>query len=504
MKKIVLFFALSIIVSLANAQYGVKPIPIHYLNGYAVTSAERASALASLTSPYDLTSSLPSGYVTDGTVSYRYQLQTGINAHNDVLLPNFPVMIDMYGIKLKSNTKVYFQENSKLILKASSAAHYDMIGISSKENITIYFANLEGDRDTHIPDGSTTGEWGMGVSIRNSDNINLIKPKITKCNGDGIYLSNRVPETIGIRIEKGILDNNRRNGLTIISSSKFTVDGLISSNTNGTNPQAGIDFEPNDTTEELSNIIFNDLITFNNYGTGVSMFPRQLLRRSDLLRKDVSIQLNRHRDSLSNRAIGIVTSSLSDAGFSTRLGGYITLNCPIWKSPRTDTFIVIRDPRNNNECGIAMNFPPTMGTIGGVSVLLCNQPGSLETKVRTQLTPLPVNVRVNCSPAIMPCLYLDTASSLARKMLGLRQSKPGNQAIAIVPNPVTDKLKIIADRSLEGFKITITSADGRLVAEKSLQGNDNEVDVSKLTIGLYILKLFKGQEAFYERFVKNN
>ena len=48
-------------------------------------------------------------------------------------------------------------------------------------------------------------------------------------------------------------------------------DGVIS-NTHGTDPQAGIDLEPNDSTEFLQNIIIENLTTKLNTGYGIDIY----------------------------------------------------------------------------------------------------------------------------------------------------------------------------------------------------------------------------------------
>src|SRR5690606_17630630 len=129
----------------------------------------------------------------------------------------------------------------------------------------------------------------------------------------------------------------------------------------------------------------------NNKRAGVSLFLRQLVRSNSPAVKNVSIEFNRHIDSLSYKALGITTSSLSDPTFTTALGGNITINCPIWKSPASDTFATVRDPKDNNQCDISFNFPPTTEYIAGSYHTSCNFYGSLENKVRMQLSPLPDN-----------------------------------------------------------------------------------------------------------------
>lgn len=71
--------------------------------------------------------------------------------------------------------------------------------------------------------------------------------------------------------------------------------------------------------------------------------------------------------------------------------------------------------------------------------------------------------------------------------------------IHLFPNPTTDRLVIDADLTFSRYEIyTIT---GELVAEKRVN-NENIVDVSTLSAGLYLIKAFVGQQPYVEKFVK--
>lgn len=337
-----------------------RPVPAKYLVGYEVTDEERAAAYASLTNPYDLTEALPPGYDTTGNADYTDYLRAAIEKHNDIIMPDFPVKVSMkfsYGITMKSNTKMLFQKNSKLIMEPDTKSDYAILLLWNRKNITVYFANIEGDREQHKGKG---GERGMGISVAGSDNIRLIKPKITNCWGDGIYLGSYFTKTDTINaasnvyIEKAFLNKNRRNALSVITVKNLIIDGIICANTYGTDPQSGIDIEPEANFHLMENIIINDPVTYNNKKVGIAINLVKL--RWGLLTRNVSITINNSIDDYSARGLHMSLTGKDKKShlFQNKLIGYININNPIFFNQRFKTNIRIYDFQQNN--GVTVNL----------------------------------------------------------------------------------------------------------------------------------------------------
>lgn len=211
---------------------------------------------------------LPKHYVKDGSVDYTDYIQLAIEENFRVILPDFPLLINERGLSLDSDMVLYFRPNTKLILKPNNKKHYEILRIHDVENVEVYFPNIEGDKYTHIGE---EGEWGMGISIRGARNVKIYGGVVSKCWGDGIYLgvTNKSKRNIDVSIANVILDDNRRNGMSIISSENLNVDNILVSNTFGTAPMAGIDIEPNHNTDVISKLTFNNIKTFNNKTFGM-------------------------------------------------------------------------------------------------------------------------------------------------------------------------------------------------------------------------------------------
>lgn len=269
-------------------------VPFQYTQPFQISLSERQKINSGLDNLMDITVFLPKNYVKDGSVDYTEALQNGINSQSNILLPNFPLLINDKGLVLKSNSVVMFNKNTVLIKKPSDKSNYDILKIRGANNVKVYFANIIGDRYGH---SANEGEWGHGIGIWKSTNIYLLRPTIKYCWGDGIYIN----DGENVVINKAFVNNNRRNGVSVISGKNITIDSLLAANSNGTAPKAGIDIEPNNNQEELQNININNLITYNNT-TGLLIYLGSL---SGKQYKKIEINVTNHTDDSSIYALAL-------------------------------------------------------------------------------------------------------------------------------------------------------------------------------------------------------
>lgn len=238
----------------------------------------------------DITSYLPKGYSKKGNIDYTNYIQKALDNEKKILMPNFPILVNVKGVSVHSNTSIVFQSKSNIVMQPNDKTNYGIINIVNKSNINLYNVKVTGDRYKHL---GNKGEWGMGINIIGSKNINIINPKVTQCWGDGIYIGTRgiLPENI--IISGGIVDDNRRNGISIISGKDITVKNIVLSNTNGTLPMSGIDLEPNNSNETLINVNLNNIYSYNNAKNGYSINFNSLLKNKN---SKISIKINNCKD----------------------------------------------------------------------------------------------------------------------------------------------------------------------------------------------------------------
>lgn len=160
-------------------------------------------------------------------------------------------------IVIYSNTTVNL--NGNIILNPNDLTNYSIFNIRQRNNIIIQGGgSIVGDVATHT---GTTGEWGMGISIYDGNNITIKDVSVKNCWGDGIYIG-QVEAAItsyssNILIDNVTVDSNRRQGISIISVENLTIRNSRIINTGAikfTSPGAGIDIEPNIANAVVRNI----------------------------------------------------------------------------------------------------------------------------------------------------------------------------------------------------------------------------------------------------------
>ncbi|WP_264566691.1 right-handed parallel beta-helix repeat-containing protein [Flavobacterium sp. N3904] len=273
---------------------------------------------------YPIVKSLPVGYDTMGKTDYTDLIQSVLDTYNNVTFPGFPLLVNPKGLSLKSNSQIIFNKGAKLLMEPNSKQKYEVLRLHGVTNVKVYSPTIIGDREGHT---GTTGEWGFGISIRGSQKIKIFNAVIKNCWGDGIYLGTTGTLTNSdILIQDCYLDNNRRNGISIISGINISISNTLISNTNGTAPMSGIDIEPNTNKEELGNIIIKDVITFNNKNEGILIALRGLYGKNN---KDITVAINNHLDDNSGSAMGFAFPK-ENTTFKN-IGGNIVVTNSVWK-----------------------------------------------------------------------------------------------------------------------------------------------------------------------------
>lgn len=163
--------------------------------------------------------------------------------------------------------------NSIIKRKANNLKNYNILSGVGVHNVTIDNLHIQGERDEHL---TSSGEWGMCIGLYDCENITISRCKLSEGWGDGVYVG--CPESGGvgcknITIENCIIDHNRRNGVSVIQCDGFKLLGSTITNTDGTAPKAGIDFEANNADQLIKNCIVDNCIFSGNL-IDVSFYDR--------------------------------------------------------------------------------------------------------------------------------------------------------------------------------------------------------------------------------------
>ncbi len=274
---------------------------------------------------YKIEEFLPKGYVKNASVDYTSYIQNCLDNNKKIILPDFPVLIT--GIYPPSNSIIYFQKNSKLVLEPTSKETYHIIGLHGVENVKIYNANLYGDRDQHK---GTKGEWGFGIDIRKSSNIIIENSHIENTWGDGINITE---SSIGLVINKKsnintnnisinniYINNVRRNGISITGGTNVSVTNANINNVYGTMPQSGIDIEGYGNST-LKNILLNN-ININNAHIGIDFHLAAFSKKDN--EKSVDVTINKLK--VYNSNYGVYIAGFKDQKNSWKITGSFSLS----------------------------------------------------------------------------------------------------------------------------------------------------------------------------------
>jgi parallel beta-helix repeat protein len=210
----------------------------------------------------------------DGVTNDTAAIQTAINqvagTGGTVYVPDGIYMIDSVTMLfLKSNMTFNMSTGATLRAIPNNAVNFNIIRINFISNVNVIGGTLQGERYQHLV---TTGEFGMGLAIYGSSNV-VVEGVTSRDNwGDGFYLGTSNPTNITFCAVTS--NNNRRQGMSIITANGVVVKNSTFENTNGTVPASGIDIEPevNDTVNNVQ-ILNSQFLNNDQSGVLVTLNP---------------------------------------------------------------------------------------------------------------------------------------------------------------------------------------------------------------------------------------
>ena len=223
-------------------------------------------------------------------------------------------------ITLASNQEIIFEEGVEILAKRGEfkGTNDTLVTARNVENVTLngYGATFRMWRDDYDdPEQYTKAEWRHTLSLRGVRNFNIYGLTLAESGGDGIYFGAGGGGNIGVHIKDVICDMNYRQGISVITAENVLVEDTIMSNTAGTPPAAGIDFEPNHPNERIVNFVMRNCLTENNAGDGYEFYLPNMHAHTD----DVSILIDNCRSVNDRIGARIITGNAPDE----TVGGWI-------------------------------------------------------------------------------------------------------------------------------------------------------------------------------------
>jgi hypothetical protein len=205
---------------------------------------------------------------SDDTAAIQAAIDAVAGTGGTVLVPGGTYMVDAAGkdrIRLGSNMRLRLARDAVIKAIPTSAKKYAVLSISGAANVTVVGGTLEGERDRHQ---GKIGEGGMGIRVdRGADTVTISGVTARKMWGDGFY----VEDAKDVRFCGVIADGNRRQGLSIVDADGVTVTDSVFKSTHGTRPSAGIDLEPDEPAQKITNIRIEGSKFLDNAGSGIQI-----------------------------------------------------------------------------------------------------------------------------------------------------------------------------------------------------------------------------------------
>jgi hypothetical protein len=217
-------------------------------------------------------------------------------------------------ITLAGNQEIVFRKGVEVVAKRGEFKGKGdcLFRADDKQNITLngYDATLRMWRSDYAAPPYEDAEWRHTLSLKSCSNIKVYGLTLADSGGDGIYLgtATRGVTNKNIHIKDVTCERHYRQGISVITAENLLIENTVMRETGGTNPQAGIDFEPNRPDERLVNIVMRNCTTERNKGDGYLFY----LGFMDATSEPVSVRFENCR-------------SIGDNASSTRV---ITGNAP--------------------------------------------------------------------------------------------------------------------------------------------------------------------------------
>jgi hypothetical protein len=317
----------------------------------------------------------------DGVTDDTEPIQIAINSASygqTVYIPPGTYKIDTSkSIKMKSNMTLEIDEDTVLKAIPNALENYSLITIYYESNVTIRGGKLIGDRHEHL---GNKGEWGFGIDIRASRNIQVDSVTAEDFWGDGFYVGSLIPDKMyqneNIRFIKCSAINNRRQGLSISDVNGALVENCIFIGTNGTAPEAGIDLEPDYSNLPVENVIVRNNSFKQNKGPGVLLVGYNGTVHNNMIYKNIiqgngksgvslySVSNNdvNTNDIYNNKEYGISLDRVA-------VNNNVSLNN--WEGNLEGSLFMETDPSMNQlDHWVSLKAPYTREVISGITTVL--------------------------------------------------------------------------------------------------------------------------------------
>jgi hypothetical protein len=145
-------------------------------------------------------------------------------------------------------------------------------GVPHMSDSRITTLTIDGNRANQAKAVGDLNDGSQGIALQAPRNVAIDNVTILDCALDGIYITgagtDRAEAGANIEISNVTVTNSRRNGMSIITGRHIFVRDSVFEKSQGTDPQAGIDIEPNNGRQPVGDITFENCVFRDNRKEG--------------------------------------------------------------------------------------------------------------------------------------------------------------------------------------------------------------------------------------------
>ena len=154
-------------------------------------------------------------------------------------------------------------------------------------------------------------EWRYTLRLCGVENVHVENMRFVSSGGDGIVIGAfKGKSAKNVVIRNCVCDDNHRQGISLCGGEDILIENTVLSNTCGTPPQAGIDFEPDHPTEKLARITLRNVLSKDNAGSGFDFYFANMRDWSE----PVSITLDNCRAEGNRTSVSLTADNKYDTG----------------------------------------------------------------------------------------------------------------------------------------------------------------------------------------------
>jgi hypothetical protein len=220
--------------------------------------------------------------VGDGSTEDRRQ-QYDNSRGQAVMLPSHRKIVFEAGVSVLAK-KGEFHASGSFLFQAHNATNLTIVG---------YGASWQMRKSDYA--NRAVYQWAQNrhaLALFGCSDITILGLTIRSSGGDGILIAGLSPHgryndallgySTNVLLQDFVSDDNYRNAMSVVAVSGLTVSNSRFTNSNGTGPNAGIDFEPNNCNNRLERILLTNTTIAGCTGNAIDIFVNKLGSSDDV------------------------------------------------------------------------------------------------------------------------------------------------------------------------------------------------------------------------------